>query len=69
MFPFLRYSPSLNIMWCHVCRVQSDTLHRNLGLIKGSTDFKKNSLHKHSNAKYHQDNLKRYQMITSASQP
>ncbi|XP_072241412.1 uncharacterized protein [Leuresthes tenuis] len=68
MFPFLRYSPSLNLMWCHVCRVQSDAPHQNLGLIKGSTDFKRNSLQKHSNAKYHQDNLRRHQMMASAPQ-
>ncbi|XP_075326852.1 uncharacterized protein LOC142384476 [Odontesthes bonariensis] len=68
LFSFLRYSPSLNLMWCHVCRVQADTAHRNLGLIKGSTDFKRSSLLKHSNARYHQDNLRRYQMMSPAPQ-
>lgn len=66
LFPFLRYSPSL--MWCHVCRIHADVYHRNLALITGSRDFKKNSIEKHSNSNYHQESLRRHVLRSGASQ-
>ncbi|XP_027892471.1 uncharacterized protein LOC114156302 isoform X2 [Xiphophorus couchianus] len=60
IFPFLRYSPSLNIMWCHVCRVHADTFCQNHRLIKGSNHFTKSSIRKHTNSAYHQQNMQRF---------
>ncbi|KAM4553205.1 uncharacterized protein V3H82_017680 isoform 2-T2 [Fundulus diaphanus] len=59
-FSFLRYSPSLNLMWCHVCRVHADPIRRNWRLIKGSNHFTKKAIMKHSNSFYHQQNMKRF---------
>ncbi|KAF3706020.1 hypothetical protein EXN66_Car021711 [Channa argus] len=60
MFWFLRYYPSLDKMWCHVCRVYADKSHQNLGLIRGSRVFKLDSIKKHSKTIYHKENLKRH---------
>ncbi|XP_032437273.1 probable serine/threonine-protein kinase samkC isoform X2 [Xiphophorus hellerii] len=60
IFPFLRYSPSLNIMWCHVCRVHADSFCQNHRLIKGSNHFTKSSIRKHTNSAYHQQNMQRF---------
>ncbi|TNN83281.1 hypothetical protein EYF80_006262 [Liparis tanakae] len=35
MFWFLRYSPTLNLMWCHVCRLYADESRHKYGLLKG----------------------------------
>ncbi|XP_021174622.2 uncharacterized protein LOC105929674 isoform X2 [Fundulus heteroclitus] len=59
-FSFLRYSPSLNLMWCHVCRVHADPIHRNWRLIRGSNHFTKKAIMKHSSSSYHQQNVKRF---------
>ncbi|XP_013882249.1 uncharacterized protein LOC106531035 [Austrofundulus limnaeus] len=60
-FPFLRYSPTQNLMWCHVCRVHAEGIHRNHSLIKGSNRFLKFSLTTHSSRQYHLRNLQQYQ--------
>lgn len=60
-FPFLRFSPTQNLMWCHVCRVYADGIYRNHGLIRGSDRFLKFSLTIHSSRQYHLRNMERYQ--------
>ncbi|XP_043981874.1 uncharacterized protein LOC122836179 isoform X2 [Gambusia affinis] len=59
-FPFLRYSPRLNVMWCHVCRVHADSFCQNHRLIKGSNHFTKSNIRKHTNTVYHQQNMQRF---------
>ncbi|XP_014874292.1 uncharacterized protein LOC106937356 [Poecilia latipinna] len=60
LFPFLRYSPRLNVMWCHVCRVHADSFCQNHRLIKGSDHFTKSNIRKHTNSVYHQQNMQRF---------
>ncbi|XP_023135239.1 uncharacterized protein LOC111574726 isoform X1 [Amphiprion ocellaris] len=60
MFWFLRYSPSLDHMWCHVCRLHASSMYHKLALIKGSRVFKMDSIKKHSNTNYHKENLEQY---------
>ncbi|KAM4734903.1 uncharacterized protein FYW61_007852 [Anableps anableps] len=60
VFPFLRYSPSLNVMWCHVCRIHSGPFCQNHRLIKGSNHFTKSNITKHTNTVYHQQNMQRF---------
>uniref|UniRef100_UPI0037E938C2 uncharacterized protein n=1 Tax=Semicossyphus pulcher TaxID=241346 RepID=UPI0037E938C2 len=60
MFWFLRYSPSLNQMWCHVCRLHADKTHRDKGLIKGSRMFKLYNIKSHSASSYHKYNMERH---------
>lgn len=59
-FPFLRYSPSLDLMWCHVCRVYSDQFTRNHRLIKGSNTFARSNITQHTISHYHQQNMQRF---------
>ncbi|XP_054889167.1 uncharacterized protein LOC129361939 [Poeciliopsis prolifica] len=60
LFPFLRYSPSLNVMWCYVCRIHADSFSQNHRLIKGSNHFTKSNIKKHTNTVYHQQNVQRF---------
>ncbi|KAK2842884.1 hypothetical protein Q5P01_013084 [Channa striata] len=63
-FGFLRFSPSLDKMWYHVCCVYADTSQQNLGLIRGSRILKVNSIKKHSETIYHEENLKCHRLHT-----
>ncbi|XP_058501274.1 uncharacterized protein LOC131469882 [Solea solea] len=66
MFPFLRYSPTRDLMWCHVCRLYADKQFQKLGLIKGSRVFKMQNIRKHSESRYHNDSLHIYELHTQA---
>ncbi|XP_017259780.3 uncharacterized protein LOC108228695 [Kryptolebias marmoratus] len=59
IFPFIRYSPTLDVMWCHVCRVHSDGAQRNHSLISGSRSFQRTNLQRHGRSFYHQQNVTR----------
>lgn len=61
-FWFLRYSPTQNLMWCHVCRLHADKAHHNLSLIKGSRMFKVYNIKKHSCSNYHRDSVERHML-------
>lgn len=60
-FPFLRFSPTQNLMWCHVCRFYAESLHQNHSLIRGTDRFRKFTLTAHSSTRYHLRNVQRYQ--------
>lgn len=62
MFWFLRHSPTLDQMWCHVCRLHADKSHQDLALIKGSSMFKIDNIRKHSHSNYHKDNVERHML-------
>ncbi|XP_040895289.1 uncharacterized protein LOC121182696 [Toxotes jaculatrix] len=64
MFWFLRYSPALDQMWCHVCRLHADSKHQNLSLIRGSRTFKIHSIKKHRDSLCHKDSLEQYILHT-----
>nr|XP_020471503.1 uncharacterized protein LOC109969152 isoform X2 [Monopterus albus] len=68
-FWFLRYSPSHNEMWCHVCRLLANKSHHNLALIKGSKVFKVHSIKVHRDSLCHKACVKRYMMYISELQP
>lgn len=59
-FWFLRYSPTLDKMWCHVCRLHADKSYQNMSFIKGSRRFHIQNLKKHSQSSYHNDNVERH---------
>lgn len=61
-FWFLRYSPTQDLMWCHVCRLHADKSHQNMSLIKGSRLFKVHSIKKHSHSNYHKDSVQRHML-------
>lgn len=60
MFDFLRFSPSLNVMWCHICRLYHDKKHRDNGMIKGSRCLKLDNIKNHSGSMYHKKNMERH---------
>ncbi|XP_059190748.1 uncharacterized protein LOC131972943 [Centropristis striata] len=62
MFWFLRYSPSQDMMWCHVCRLHSEKTHQYNSLISGSRVFKFHNIKKHSSSKLHEENVSRYKL-------
>ncbi|XP_070686453.1 uncharacterized protein [Pempheris klunzingeri] len=62
MFWFLRYSPSEDQMWCHVCRLHAGEFHAKFTFITGSRLFKMDSIKKHRDCKYHQDNVERHRL-------
>ncbi|KAF1386293.1 hypothetical protein PFLUV_G00093100 [Perca fluviatilis] len=61
-FWFLRYSPDLDQMWCHVCRLHSDSLQPSNGLVRGSRVFKFHNIKVHNASSYHQDNVARHML-------
>ncbi|XP_018515958.1 uncharacterized protein LOC108872625 isoform X2 [Lates calcarifer] len=61
-FWFLRYSPDLDLMWCHVCRLHADKRHQNMALIKGSKMFKLDNIKKHRDSRYHKENMERHML-------
>ncbi len=63
-FPFLHYSPTLNQMWCHVCRLYADESQQNLALIKGSSVFKIHNIKQHCSSNYHKENMERYKLTS-----
>lgn len=69
MFGFLRYSPSLNLMWCHVCRLYHDKKHQDKGMIKGSRCLKLDNIKHHSTSMYHKENMERYMKHMSDLKP
>lgn len=64
MFWFLRYSPTLNLMWCHVCRFYADESHHKCGLVKGSRQFKTLKIWQHSTSIYRQESEYRHRETT-----
>ncbi|XP_031735640.1 uncharacterized protein LOC116401411 [Anarrhichthys ocellatus] len=68
-FWFLCYSPTLDLMWCHICRLHSDRSHSTKGLIKGSRMFKLQNIHKHSSSNHHKNNESRHKMMGGHLQP
>lgn len=64
-FWFLRYSETLNQMWCHVCRLNADQSSRKSALIKGSRVFHITNIKKHGTSTYHKDNVERYMQLAS----
>ncbi|KAK9516079.1 hypothetical protein VZT92_024039 [Zoarces viviparus] len=68
-FWFLCYSPALDLMWCHICRLHSDRSHSTKGLIKGSRMFKLQSILKHSSSNHHKNNESRHMMMGRHLQP
>ncbi|XP_074533916.1 uncharacterized protein LOC141796598 [Halichoeres trimaculatus] len=68
-FDFLRYSPSLNVMWCHICRLCHDKKHQDNGMIKGSRCLKLDNIKNHSSSNYHKENMERYMKQMSYQKP
>lgn len=62
MFWFLRYSSTLDQMWCHVCRLHSDKSMKGKGLIRGSRVFKFHNIRNHSLSQYHKANVSRHML-------
>ncbi|XP_065813270.1 uncharacterized protein [Labrus bergylta] len=56
-FWFLRYSPTLKVMWCYVCRLHSDKKHGAWGMIRGSRLFKLDNIKKHNSSINHRNNM------------
>ncbi|XP_041795592.1 uncharacterized protein LOC121608395 [Chelmon rostratus] len=61
-FWFLRYSPMLDQMWCHVCRLHADKSFQNSSLTKGSRKFRIHNIKKHSDSNYHKENVERHML-------
>lgn len=63
-FWFLRYSPTLDKMWCHVCRLHADKSYQNMSFIKGSRRFqnqeRREESKKHSQSSNHNDSMERH---------
>ncbi|XP_038138092.1 zinc finger protein 862 [Cyprinodon tularosa] len=61
-FWFLRYSPSLNEMWCHVCRQYTIQSSRTSAFIAGSKQFKVHTIKLHSQSNIHKKCLQLYKL-------
>ncbi|XP_076588391.1 uncharacterized protein LOC143321713 isoform X2 [Chaetodon auriga] len=68
-FWFLRYSPTLDEMWCHVCRLHADKNFQNSALAKGSRRFRIQNIKKHSHSNYHKENVERHLLSASRNTP
>ncbi|XP_070828952.1 uncharacterized protein [Chaetodon trifascialis] len=69
MFWFLRYSPTLDEMWCHVCRLHANKYFQNSALAKGSRRFRVHNIKKHSHSNYHKENVQRHLLAESRNAP
>lgn len=63
-FWFLRYSPTLNQMWCHVCRQYTVQSSRTSAFIIGSKQFKIHTIKLHSQSNLHKKCLQLYRLRT-----
>ncbi|XP_058383073.1 PR domain-containing protein 11 isoform X2 [Diceros bicornis minor] len=61
-FWFLRYSPTLNEMWCHVCRQYTVQSSRTSAFIVGSRQFKIHTIKLHSQSNLHKKCLQLYKL-------
>lgn len=61
-FWFLRYSPTLNEMWCHVCRQYTVQSSRTSAFIVGSKQFKIHTIKLHSQSNLHKKCLQLYKL-------
>lgn len=61
-FWFLRYSPTLNEMWCHVCRQYTVHSSRTSAFIVGSRQFKIHTIKLHSQSNLHKKCLQLYKL-------
>ncbi|KAK5930062.1 hypothetical protein CesoFtcFv8_000258 [Champsocephalus esox] len=61
-FWFLRYSPTLNEMWCHVCRQYTVPSSRTSAFIVGSKQFKIHTIKLHSQSNLHRKCLQLYKL-------
>lgn len=61
-FWFLRYSPTLNEMWCHVCRQYTVPSSRTSAFIVGSKQFKIHTIKLHSQSNLHKKCLQLYKL-------
>uniref|UniRef100_A0A3P8X7E8 PR/SET domain 11 n=1 Tax=Cynoglossus semilaevis TaxID=244447 RepID=A0A3P8X7E8_CYNSE len=61
-FWFLRYSPTLNEMWCHVCRQYTVQSSRTSAFIIGSRQFKIHTIKLHSQSNLHKKCLQLYKL-------
>ncbi|XP_053283528.1 LOW QUALITY PROTEIN: zinc finger protein 862 [Pleuronectes platessa] len=61
-FWFLRYSPTLNEMWCHVCRQYNVQSSRTSAFIIGSKQFKIHTIKLHSQSNLHKKCLQLYKL-------
>ncbi|XP_056455088.1 zinc finger protein 862 isoform X2 [Gadus chalcogrammus] len=61
-FWFLRYSPALNEMWCHVCRQYTVQSARTSAFIMGSKQFKIHTIKLHSQSNLHKKCLQLYKL-------
>lgn len=61
-FWFLRYSATLNEMWCHVCRQYTAQSARTSAFIVGSKQFKIHTIKLHSQSNLHKKCLQLYKL-------
>ncbi|XP_047240492.1 zinc finger protein 862 [Girardinichthys multiradiatus] len=61
-FWFLRYSSTLNEMWCHVCRQYTVQSSRTSAFIVGSKQFKIHTIKLHSQSNLHKKCLQLYKL-------
>lgn len=61
-FWFLRYSPTINEMWCHVCRQYTVQSSRTSAFIIGSKQFKIHTIKLHSQSNLHKKCLQLYKV-------
>lgn len=61
-FWFLRYSVTLNEMWCHVCRQYTAQSARTSAFIMGSKQFKIHTIKLHSQSNLHKKCLQLYKL-------
>lgn len=61
-FWFLRYSSTLNEMWCHVCRQYTVQSSRTSAFIMGSKQFKIHTIKLHSQSNLHKKCLQLYKL-------
>lgn len=61
-FWFLRYSPTLNEMWCHVCRQYTVQSSRTSAFIVGSRQFKIHTIKLHSQSNLHKKCLQLFKL-------
>lgn len=58
---FLRYSPKLNVMWCHVCRLYGGEFAGRKGaFVKGTRAFQTFTIVQHSKSSHHEECVRKF---------
>uniref|UniRef100_A0AAV2KVU1 THAP-type domain-containing protein n=1 Tax=Knipowitschia caucasica TaxID=637954 RepID=A0AAV2KVU1_KNICA len=63
---FLRFSPSSNTIWCHVCRLYAGKGCRNSKFVTGTRSFQNSAIALHTRNRNHKECVKKFMALKNA---